>query len=162
VRTKLLLVFAIVSLCGCRTVSGVSPTVVKDVDFQYETIWKAICAACELQKFELKECNKDERRITSYYMVLPETNITDPRMYSHKAVVTLVPKQAVTGVKYDINISAGLYWKRRTLLSAAQEGWNFIEWDRELEKKIAAEFHNQTAKEQRIRQGIEDSKKRPQ
>ena len=159
-RLRLVFVLGIVILCGCRSFSGGAPVVIKDVDFKYETTWKAVCAACLASGFELRDCNVDERRITSYYKILPEADITDPWMRSHKAIITLVPKEAVTGVKYDISISVGLYWKKRTPLSDAQEGWDFISWDKEKQEEIAAEFHNQTARDERIKQGIEEFKRR--
>jgi hypothetical protein len=159
-KTKLLFLSVIFVLCGCRSVSEVEPTVIRDVDFRFETIWKAVCAACELQGFfGINECNKDDRSITTYYKILPEATVGDAWMRSNKALVKLVPKEGPT-VKYDIQIRVGLYWKKRTLLPEAEEGWEFIKWDRELENQIVAEFHRQTAQDQRIRQGLEEPKKR--
>jgi hypothetical protein len=159
-RTNVLLVCVILVLFGCASASKSEPTVIKNIDFQYDTIWKATCAAVEARGFELKECNKDDRSITTYYKILPETNVEDPRMRSYKALVKLVPREAPTGVKYDVEIQVGLYWKFRTPLTDPQENWEFIRWDREIEEGIVAEFHNQTAIDQRVKQGHEEFKKR--
>jgi len=158
-RAKVLLIL-IVLLCGCRSVPEGSPTVIRGMDFEFETVWKAICNAAQAKGFGLEECNKDDRRITTYYKILPETDVADPIMRSYKALIRLVPNEAPTGVKYDVEIRVGLYEKRKSPPTDAQENWNFVKWDKDVEQQLVAEFHNQTAKEQRIRQGHEEPGKR--
>ena len=158
-RAKLILT-CIVLLCGCKSVPEGSPTIIKGMDFGLETVWKAICSATQAKGFELKELNKDDRTITTYYKILPETDVTDPMVRSYKALIGLVPNEAPTGVKYDIEIRVGLYEKRKSPSTDPQENWNFVKWDKDIEQQLVAEFHNRTAKEQRIKQGLEEPGKR--
>ncbi|MFH1421228.1 MAG: hypothetical protein ABIH42_00705 [Planctomycetota bacterium] len=160
-RVSIILIVLFFIVCGCRNPDNIPPTVIEDVDFKFDTIWKALCSAVEARGFEIYSCDKDDRKIVSYYKEIPEPDIRDSWVRSKKVEITLVPNKAPTIVKYDIRVFVGIYYKSKKYEFDLDEDWDYIRRDGEIEKEIVGEFHRQISFDQRIRQGHEEYEKRP-
>jgi len=155
-----LCIAAALALAVCGGCAGVNPmklqpTVLGNVDFDYNSTWQAAMGAVQIYFPYLEYCNKDDMRIVSYYKPETDTDITMPREYARRAFLTIKPREASGGTSYDIEIRVGKYWRPRDPMRDISDNWELIRWDRDIEQKIKQEFMNQTILEQRRLQGHE-------
>ena len=109
----------------------------------------------------LKDCNKDDMRITSHYKLDLETPITSPHEYSTRAFLKIVPSESAGGTTYDIEVHVGKYWRPRSSRMDDDPGdWSLIRWLPDVEDKILASFKTHTTMEQRMLQDHDKFRKR--
>ena len=148
-------------LAGCVSSNPMkaAPTVLRDVDFKYDSIWLAATGAVQTHFPDLDSCNKADMAITSFFRPEPDIDITQPHEYARRAFLTIKLRETPDGPRYDIEVRVGKYWRARSPLADMNEGWDLIRWDRELEGKIIEEFKKHTVLEQRLRQGQKEFEK---
>ncbi len=157
-----LLVFALLLAAGCASPNpaGAPPTVLRDVDFTYDTIWQASMGAVQMFFPYLELCNKEEKTISSYFKQETNVNPASAYDYAKRAFLEIAPRETREGTKYDISVWVGKYWRTKHVDNEPNKGWELIRWDREIEDKIIKAFKAQTVIEQRVKQGHEKFKKR--
>lgn len=131
----------------------VPPTVLPNVDFDYDSTWNAAVGAVQVHFPYLEHCNKDDMRIVSYFKRGTDIDITSTREWATRAFLTIRPREAAEGTSYNIEVHVGKYWRGRDPWKDDEEGWELVGWDDITEKKIIAAFKEQTVFDQRIRQG---------
>lgn len=155
-------VVVMVVLVGCRGLSVKGPPSVKrGIDFNYDAVWQAAMEAVQVHFSDLQYCQKEDRKIESYFKRDIDLDLTAPWEYARRLFLEIVPGKTPDGrPAYDIHVRVIKYWRARNPLEDYDEGWDPLKRDGELEEKILDDFDRMTDMDQRIRQGNDAFEKR--
>lgn len=152
---RLLSVVAVVIVLGCSTPRPTiyKSTVIENIDFDYDTVWKATLAAVNRYFEDFLKSDPGDDIVTMFQIRLGE-GLETGYEYADRAVVRILPR----GIMYDIYIRVDKYVRPRRVYHFPDEGWGWYCRNLDMELKIRNQFFNEIRADMRIRQGHEKFK----
>lgn len=138
------------TVCGCSTPRPTfdKATVIEDIDFDYDTVWKATVAAVGRYFEDFLQSDPGRDIVTMFQVRLGE-GLETGYEYSDRAFVRIQPR----GVMHNIYIRVDKYVRPRHVYHFPDEGWGWYCRNLDMEMKIRGRFFEEIKEEMRVRQG---------
>jgi len=123
-------------------------TVIEDIDFDYDTVWKATVAAVGRYFEDFLQSDPGKDIVTMFQIRLGE-GLETGYEYADRAYVRIIPR----GIMHNIRIRVDKFVRLRHVYHYPDKGWEWYCRNLDMELKIRQRFFEEIKEEMRVRQG---------